>query len=74
MTSNAISLLAKAKVRALPIALAHCIAATPLSNWQRMTLLNRVYYTLSPADKLRCKAELELCRMAKRGELRAEAV
>lgn len=59
--------------RDLPIALAHCLAsAKPGSD--RMTLLNRLYLALDFKNRMVCSVELTLCRMAKRGELRAEAV
>lgn len=69
------SLLAEAAPpRDLPIALAHCISSTRFNLGPRMALLNRIYDTLTFGDRMRCRVELELCRAAKRGELRAEAV
>lgn len=59
------------KARPPAIVLAHCMANTKLSNSARMELLNRLYNTLSPRDKLRCRDELRWCLMAKRGMLEA---
>lgn len=59
------------QARPLPMALAHCFATTKLGNAKRMELLNRVYLQLSPADQLRCKGELRLCRAAKREQVQA---
>lgn len=59
--------------RELHVALAHCIATAKLGT-ARMELLNRLYLALEFKDRMACNVELRLCRMAQRGELRAEAV
>lgn len=53
--------------RALPIALAHRIARTPV-NSHLMAAYNRIYAWLTPSDKLVCRAELDQVRRARRGE------
>lgn len=68
------SLLAQAPAaRDLPIALAHCLASAKPGT-ERMELLNRLFIGLEFQSKMRCQAELTMCRRAIRGELRAEAV
>jgi hypothetical protein len=69
--SGRFSLLADSARRPLPVALAQSMATTKLGNAERMELLNRLYRTLSPADKLRCMDELAWCRLAKRGGVEA---
>jgi hypothetical protein len=55
-----------ARRRDLPIALAHVVAGTkPYS--LALERLNRLYAGLTPADQLRCRAELLECREARRG-------
>lgn len=71
MNATIHSLLTRAAPRALPVALAHCLAsAKPGSD--RMTLLNRLYLALDFKNRMVCHVELTLCRMAKRGELKSE--
>lgn len=66
------SLLAQAPApRSLPVALAHCLSSAKPAT-ERMALLNRLYLALEFKDRMACNVELTLCRMAKRGELRAE--
>jgi hypothetical protein len=69
--SGEFSLLVGCARRPLPVALAQSMATTKLGNRDRMELLNRLYRTLSPADKLRCMDELAWCRLAKRGGVEA---
>lgn len=57
--------------RALPIALAHELMRTKLGKQVRLALLNRIFTTLKPGDKLRCRNELRECLAAKRGETHA---
>lgn len=68
------SLLAEAAPpRDLAIALAHCLVAAKLGT-PRMALLSKLVSALPWPEQQLCKIELTLCRAAKRGELRAEAV
>lgn len=55
--------------RPLPIALAQVMANTKPGAY--LDCLERLYLTLSPADKLRCRDELNRCRAAKREHLEA---
>lgn len=57
--------------RARPVLLAHQFAAAKPTEQGRMELLNRLFNTLSPADKMRCRDELAWCKLAKRGNLEA---
>lgn len=68
------SLLAQAAPpRDLPIALAHCLVAAKPGT-PRMEALNRLYLALDFQNRMVCNVEFRLCQMAKRGELRGEAV
>lgn len=53
-----------------PIVLARQLA-NEKPGTRRMELLNRLFARLSPADKLRCQAEIAQCKAAKRGLLLA---
>lgn len=57
--------------RARPVLLAQELANTKPADQDRMALLNRLFNTLSPADKLRCRDEIAWCKMAKRGGVEA---
>lgn len=59
--------------RELPVAIAHCLASAKPGT-ARMELLNRLYLAMEFKDRMVCNVELTLCRMAKRGELKAVAV
>lgn len=63
-----------APLRPLPIALAHELARTKLGNQHRQGVLGRIFRGMTPADKLRCMDELGWCRLAKRGEVKAQIV
>lgn len=58
--------------RPLPVALAHELARTKVSDQERHAMLGRIYRALPPAAQFRCRFELAQCRAAKRGELLAE--
>lgn len=61
--------------RELPVALAHAFSEPrPFADQARTAMLNRIFGTLSPADQLRCRAEVLECREAKRGKRLAEVV
>jgi hypothetical protein len=57
--------------RPLHVALAQVMANTSYARIDRHELLSRVYSALRPVDKLRCLAELNACRQAKRGHVEA---
>lgn len=57
--------------RPLPVALGQLLANTPIGKQERHALLGRIYNTLSPLDKIRCREELQCCKLAKRGALEA---
>lgn len=64
------SLLQQHQLRPFPIALGQVLAnAKP---GPRLDCLNRLYMGLKPADRLRCRDELNRCRAAKRGAQLAE--
>jgi|GEM_PF-6947856 len=65
------SLLRKAKVRTLPIALAHCLVLTKTGD-PLMASLNRIFTALPSGLKLACLHEMAECRAAKRGERLAQ--
>lgn len=54
------------RVRPLPVALAHRLARARPGD-PAMTTFNRLYASLSVADQVRCRAELQECRAAIRG-------
>lgn len=60
-----------APARPLPVALAHELARAKLGDQDRQQVLGRIFTGLSPADKLRCRDELEWCKLAKRGHVQA---
>lgn len=51
--------------RPLPVALGQVLANTRPGAY--LDCLNRLYLSLSSADKIRCRLELQHCREAKRG-------
>ena len=57
----------RAEPRSLPVALAQQLAACRPKD-PRLALLNSLYLDLSPADALRCRAEIHAIRCARRGE------
>lgn len=60
--------------RPLPIALGQLLANVSMRDTSRLMLLGRTFNSLRPGDKLRCQVELQRCRMAKRGQIKAEVV
>jgi len=65
------SLLRDAICKPLPIALAHDMAVTKPGD-PRMVMLNRLFSRLTWAAQQQCKAELQRCREAVRGQHPAE--
>lgn len=61
------SLLRTARVRELPVALAHSLAVAKLGDTDRQALLGRVFRTLGIGDQIRCSRELRACKAAQRG-------
>ena len=61
----------RAEPRPLWQALAHELARTRPGE-ARLNLLNSLYRDLTPADALRCRAELHAVRAARRGESPAQ--
>ena len=57
--------------RALPIALAHRMVLQRPGSVEA-EICASTYASLSPGDKLRCRAELHRCQMAMRGQSTAE--
>lgn len=57
--------------RSLGIALAHCMALTPISAQDRHALFAKVYRDSLPAVQMACRAELDAMRAARRGEKEA---
>lgn len=62
---------AKYPDRPLGVALAHCMALTPISAQDRHALFAKVYRDSLPAVQVACRAELQAMREAKRGETEA---
>lgn len=63
---------AAADIRPLGIALAHSMAiCRPGRDLGRMMILNRLYLGSKPLVQLACRAELQRCRAAVRGQLLA---
>jgi hypothetical protein len=59
-------------LRSLPYALAHYYAETLPWEQDRLTVLNRLFNSLSPAGQMMCRWELHETKAAKRGERLAE--
>lgn len=59
--------------RELPVAIAHCMAATKLGS-ERMELLGRLYIAQDFAGRLATNAELTRCKAAMRGMSQARIV
>lgn len=57
--------------RPLYVALGQIMANTPYARIDRHEVLSRVFSALRPVDKLRCLAELNACKAAKRGQSEA---
>lgn len=58
--------------RPLPIALAHIAANTPAAAQEKWLLINRIYTSMLPVNKIRFHDELQWCRLAKRGKVEAK--
>lgn len=59
--------------RALPIALAHRMVRQKPGTTEA-EVCARIFASLSPGDKLRCRAEMHKCQMAMRGQSTAELI
>jgi len=55
----------------IPVALGRAFANANQENALHLERLNRIYRKLSPADQLRCRAEILECKDARRGALEA---